>query len=262
VNRPIGIFDSGLGGLTVVKQIKNILPNENIIYFGDTARVPYGTKSKKTIIEFSKQNTEFLLSHNVKIIVIACNSSTAAAIDEIKNNVDIPVIGVIEPGAKTAVTQTKNKKIGVIGTNATINSETYTHHINMIDPEIKIYSQPCPLFVPLVEEGWINKKVTELVISEYLEPIKVSGVDTLILGCTHYPLLKHKISYFFDHKINIIDSAESCSEEVKTILKNKAMLNKSSRIGNTTFFVSDTPSKFSEIGSKFLNAEFNAVKVV
>nr|MBP7652747.1 glutamate racemase [Candidatus Dependentiae bacterium] len=184
---PIGVFDSGLGGLTVVRELRKLLPFENIIYYGDTARVPYGSKSKKKIIEFSIENAKFLLLHNVKIIVIACNTSTAAALDEIKKVSKVPVVGVINPGVKIAASKTNNKKIGVIGTLGTISSEAYTRHLLDLNDNIHIYSQPCPLFVPLVEEGWTDKHITELVISEYLTPLKIAGIDTLILGCTHYP---------------------------------------------------------------------------
>jgi len=260
-SNPIGIFDSGLGGLTVVKHINKILPNENIIYFGDTARVPYGSKSKQKIIEFSLQNTEFLLSHNVKMIVIACNSSTSVALSKIKQKINIPVIGVIQPGAESACKKSKNKKIGVIGTNTTINSEVYTKHIHNINKNIQVYSQACSLFVPLVEEGWIKNKITDMIIKEYLTSLKISGIDTLILGCTHYPLLKSKIKSFFE-KINLIDSGKSCSSVVNQVLIEKKILNTSKKKGNLTFFVSDMPQKFSEIGSKFLGKNFNAVKVV
>ncbi|HPG32033.1 MAG TPA: glutamate racemase [bacterium] len=262
-DNPIGVFDSGLGGLTVVRELRRILPFENIIYFGDTARVPYGSKSKKKIIEFSIENVKFLLLHNVKIIVVACNTSTAAALDEIQKIANVPVVGVITPGVKYAVSKTFNKKVGVIGTLGTINSEAYTKHILDINGNIHIYSQPCPLFVPLVEEGWIDKHITELVISEYLSPLKIAGIDTLILGCTHYPLIKNKISDFFDNQINIVDSAESCSIAVKEKMEYEKLLNnKTDNRGIATFFVSDTPAKFSEIGSRFLGEEFTAIKVV
>ena len=260
--RAIGIFDSGLGGLTVVKRVREILPNENIIYFGDTARLPYGSKSRKKIIEFSIENTNFLLSHNVKIIVVACNTSTAVALYEIRKMTNIPVIGVIAPGARAAMAFTKNNKIEVIGTADTINNEEYTKHILELNEKIKVYSQTCGLFVPIVEEGWIDKEITNHIIAEYLMPLKIAGIDTIILGCTHYPLLKNGIANFFENKINIVDSAESCAAAVKEKLAELNILNSSAARGTATFFVSDTPAKFSEIGSRFLDEEFSAIKVV
>ena len=184
---PIGVFDSGVGGLTVAREIMNQLPNENIVYFGDTARVPYGSKSKETIITFSRQISQFLRTKNVKAIVIACNTASAFALDALKQDNDIPIIDVIEPGAKAAAETTKNNKIGVIGTVGTVNSGIYTEYLRRIKPEALVYSRACPLFVPLVEENWLYDSVTIEVAERYLSEIKGYGVDTLVLGCTHYP---------------------------------------------------------------------------
>ena len=190
-NLPIGVFDSGVGGLTVAREIFRNLPNEKIIYFGDTARVPYGNKSKETIIRYSRQISKFLLSQNVKAIVIACNTASALALNELKEEVDVPVIGVVEPGARAAAAATKNGRIGVIGTEGTINSGLYTEFIKKIRPDCEIFGQPCPLFVSLVEEGMIDDEVTITMIHRYLDKmIEENNIDALILGCTHYPLLR------------------------------------------------------------------------
>jgi len=193
MDKPIGVFDSGIGGLTVVKEIIKLLPYENLVYFGDTARVPYGIKSKETIIKFSLENTLFLLQQDVKVIVVACNTSSSLALPIIRRHFKIPIIGVIMPGAKEAVYATKNKKIGVLGTRATINSNAYEEEIKRLDSGMHVYSQACPMFVPLVEEGWINDSITTKVAEKYLGLMRAKGVDTVILGCTHYPLLKSKI---------------------------------------------------------------------
>jgi len=186
----IGVFDSGLGGLTVVKEMMRQLPGEDIIYYGDTARVPYGTKSKESIVKFSKENTEILLKHKVKMIVVACNSSSSYALATLRRKYSVPIIGVIEPGSKKAVSVTKSNRVGVIATSATIHSGQYAATINRYDAKIKVFNQACPLFVPMIEEGWLKKQVTVDIAKEYLTKLKKLHIDTLILGCTHYPLLK------------------------------------------------------------------------
>lgn len=261
-NNPIGIFDSGLGGLTVAKSINTVLPNENLIYFGDTARLPYGSKSPETVIKFSLEITDFLLSNNVKIIVVACNTSSSYAVDEIQKKSNVPVVGVILPGVMKAVNTTKNKKIGVIGTTATINSNIYSNLIRKQNNDITVYSIPCPLFVPLVEEGWTDKIIVDLIINEYLNPLKIVGIDTLILGCTHYPILQKKISKYFEEKISIIDSGKVTAEYVENILKESKFENNDTEPkGNLSFYVSDMPYKFSELGSRFFGREISAVRV-
>ena len=193
----IGVFDSGVGGLTVTREIMRQLPNENVVYFGDTARVPYGSKSKNNIIRFSRQIIRFLKTKNVKAIVIACNTASALALETVQQEFDIPIIGVIVPGARAAVRETKNGQIGVLGTEATIKSETYTKEIRKLMPEAEVIGKPCPLFVPLVEEGFAKHKITEEVIDIYLSDMRKSEIDTLILGCTHYPLLRSRIMAYF-----------------------------------------------------------------
>lgn len=251
-DQPIGVFDSGVGGLTVVKEIINLLPNENLVYFGDTARVPYGNKSNHIIREYSFQNTRFLLSHKIKILVIACNSASSVALNDIASRVDIPVVGVILPGALAATKNTKNNKIAVIGTYATISSKAYQKAINEINPDIAVYGKACPLFVPLVEEGWFDNQIAKLAAIEYLTPLMKNNFDTLVLGCTHYPLLKSTIQSVVGENIKLIDSGVETAHFVKKILTQKKLLNNSKLKPNIQFFVSDLPHKFKEIGEMFL----------
>lgn len=259
---PIGVFDSGIGGLTVVRELMKILPNESIIYFGDTARVPYGTKSEKTIKEYSIHNTKFLLSHKVKTIVIACNTSSAVALNEIQSMTSLPVIGVIKPGAKAAAQITKNKRVAVIGTTATILSKAYEKEIKSIDSTIEVYGKACPLFVPIVEEGWSNHKIAELAAEEYLSELKKKSIDTMVLGCTHYPLLKNTIQKVVGENVALVDSGVETARVVKEILENENLLNRSTLKPNYTFFVSDLPQKFKEIGEMFLGREIeNLIKI-
>ena len=215
-NRPIGVFDSGLGGLTVLKEIMKITPNENIVYFGDTARVPYGPRSKETIIKYTFQAIDFLISKNVKAIVIACNTATARASNE---KYDLPIIGVIEAGAKTAAYTTKNKIVGVIGTDGTIRSKAYNIEIAKIDPEIKIVDKACPLFVPIVEEGWANTDIASLTAKRYLEELMDKGIDSLVLGCTHYPLLKRTIGEIVGENVKLVNPARETAKDLKNTRK-------------------------------------------
>jgi len=254
---PIGVFDSGIGGLTVFKELMRILPNENIVYFGDTARVPYGTKSEKTIKEYSIQNTKFLLSQKVKAIVIACNTSSAVALNEIQSMTEIPVIGVIKPGSRAAAKNTKNKKVAVIGTTATILSKAYEKEIQSIDPTIEVYGKACPLFVPVVEEGWSNHKIAELAAEEYLGELRKHSIDTMVLGCTHYPLLKNTIQKVMGENVILVDSGVETAKVVKEILERENLLNQSSLKPNYTFFVSDLPQKFKQVGEMFLEREID-----
>jgi len=259
---PIGVFDSGVGGLTVVRALINQLPNENIVYFGDTARVPYGPKSAQVIREYALQDTEVLLQYNVKLIVVACNTVSAVALDVVQKRAKVPVVGMIFSGAQAAVVATKKKRIGIIGTVATIQSNAYTNAILQKDPNVKVYSQPCPLFVPLVEEGWMNHKVTELVAKEYLFPLAKEKVDTLILGCTHYPLLKDVIRKIFSYDITLIDPGEAAALEVENVLNSKGIKNNSQLKPNLQFYVSDIPYKFTEIGELFLGRKLGKVRRV
>ena len=261
-NRPLGVFDSGIGGLTVLKELKKILPGEDIVYFGDTARVPYGTKSKETVTRFSIQNADFLIKLGVKMIVVACNTSSSYSLEVLKRRFSIPVIGVIEPGAIEAVNSTKNMRIGVIGTRATVSSGAYKDAIKRIEKGISVKSMSCPLFVPLAEEGWFNNDITAMVASYYLKGLKREKIDTIILGCTHYPLLKRVVSNFFGPRVFIVDSAVQTSRMVKETLLNNDIASKKKSGGVYRFYVSDEPGLFKKVGSKFLGSKITFVKKV
>ena len=263
VSYPIGVFDSGLGGLTVVKELMRQLPDEDIVYLGDTARVPYGVKSRETIIRFSKENVQVLLKSHVKMIVVACNSSSSYALNDLRQQFDVPIVGVIGPGARGAMKATKNLRVGVIATPATINSGQYEKEIHTGNPKIKVFSQACPLFVPLVEEGWISKKVTFEIAQEYLEPLKKAGVDTLILGCTHYPLLREVLQTVMGSDVTLIDSAKEVALEVKEVLSQKELNQKPQRTPAYQFFTTDRPQQFEKMMNNFLGTQtpFN-VKVI
>lgn len=256
--KAIGAFDSGIGGLTVYKALKEKLPNEKVIYLGDTARVPYGSKSPETIIRFSDGNSLFLLTKNVKIIVVACNSASSHAVQYLQDKLDIPVLGVIEPGAEAAAGSSE-KKIGVIGTTATVKSGAYEKAILEKKPGTQVVSQACPLFVPLVEEGWIDHKVTRLVAEEYLLPLKDKGIDTLVLGCTHYPVLSKVISDVLGKDIKLIDSAITTADKVRDILKSLGWLNKEPHPEPDEFYVTDFPERFRQVGEIFLNKKIEKV---
>jgi len=258
----IGVFDSGLGGLTVVKELIKQLPNEDIVYFGDTARVPYGTKSKEAIMRFSKENVRFLLKHKVKMIVVACNSSSSFALSALHKKFSLPIVGVIEPGAKKACAVTKNKKIGVIATSATIQSQKYVRMIKKISKKAIVKSQACPLFVPLAEEGWFFEKATRDIAKKYLSTMIKSKIDTLILGCTHYPLLKKVIASVMGRQVFLVDSAKETAGEVKGILKKMDLENLSSRKGRYQFFVSDKPQHFKDLAKRFLGCNIKNIKKV
>jgi glutamate racemase len=257
---PIGIFDSGLGGLTVAKKIFELLPFENVVYFGDTARFPYGPRSKDIIRRFSFQNVNFLLTQQVKFIVVACNTASAMVLNELKQSYDQPMIGVVEPGAMAAIAATRNQKIGVIGTVGTVNSDAYRKAIQRLDRRMKVYSLPCPLFVSLAEEGYIRKKATYIIAWEYLQPLISKGVDTLVLGCTHYPLLKNVISRTMGKKVSLIDSAEETAKEVKRFLGANDLLAKSCKPALRSFYVSDVPDRFMAVGKRFLKGQISRVK--
>jgi glutamate racemase len=250
--RPIGVFDSGVGGLTVAKELFRQLPNEDIIYFGDTARVPYGIKSRETVIRFSIENILFLLKQDVKLICVACNTVSSVALPEIKNHFRVPLVGVITPAVREAVYATQNKRVGVIGTKGTINSRTYENEIRQLDPEVNVTAVACPLFVPLVEEGWTKGNVVVDIVRKYLEPLKQARVDTVILGCTHYPLLKPVIEEIMGGGVALIDSAKQVAIEVKKILSGENMLNKKNHRGKHKFYVSDNPEWFSGLAKRFL----------
>ena len=260
-NRPIGVFDSGLGGLTVVRALKKLLPNESIIYFGDTARLPYGVKSNDLVKQYSIQITKFLIQKDAKIIIIACNTATATALNILKNKFSlIPIIGVIEPGVEHAILKTNNKNIGVIGTIATIRSDAYKESIKKIDSEIDVISKACPLFVPFVEEGWTDGAAISEITSHYLSIFK-NNVDTLILGCTHYPLLKNIISKETKH-ITLVDSASAVAKNAYKRLKKNSLLNMDDKPGVLQCYVTDLPMRFEELGNIFLGSEINNIHLV
>jgi len=262
--QPIGIFDSGVGGLTVFKEIRRQLPAENIIYLGDTARVPYGIRSPKTVVKYSMANTDFLRSQNVKLLVIACNTASAVATQALREICDIPVIDVVVPGARRAVAATGNKCVGIIGTEGTIRSGAYEKAIKRLDERISIYTQACPLFVPLAEEGWCasEDQVVLLTAQRYLAPLTSCGIDTLVLGCTHYPILKAAIQKTVGETITLIDSAEETAAEVAAVLQSRKIINSSVNSGLNKFYLTDIPHRFTETGRLFLGQELENVSVI
>jgi glutamate racemase len=261
-NKPIGVFDSGIGGLTVVKRFSANLPNENIIYFGDTARVPYGSKSNSTVIEYSIQNTNFLLNRNVKAVVVACNTASSIAITALKEQFDVPVIGMIEPGAEMALRKTKNKKIGVIGTRSTIDNKAYSNEIKKIDAAVEVFEKSCPLFVPLAEEGWTDHQATIEIAEDYLSELRNLNIDTLVLGCTHYPILSNVIQKVMGENVKLIDSGIASAEIVKKELKQINLENNSSEKGMSEFYVSDIPTTFKSVAELFLGRQIPDVHKV
>jgi len=258
-NRPIGVFDSGLGGLTAVKELMHQLPEESIVYFGDTGRVPYGTRSNETVIKYVFQDIRFLMGFDIKLIIIACGTASSIALETVQNEFDVPIVGVVHSTAEQAVKMTKNKKIGIIGTQGTINSGAYQRKIMELDREVEIYSKACPLFVPLVENGYIDKEVTRLVAEEYLSSLISSQVDTLILGCTHYPLLKKVIRDIMGEHVNLIDPGVEVARYVKTFLRQKDMLSAPEHQSTYKYFVSDSIENFSNLGSLFLQKEISDI---
>ncbi|MFZ3072982.1 MAG: glutamate racemase [Thermodesulfobacteriota bacterium] len=252
-DKPIGIFDSGIGGLTVLKELVRVLPEENTVYLGDTARVPYGTKSADTVIRYSLEIAEFLTTFDIKALVVACNTASAYALEALKKKLSVPVIGVIEPGARMAAGETKNKKIGVIGTEGTIRSNAYPDAIKTVSPNISVFAKACPLFVPLAEEGWTDNEPARLTTEIYLGSLKKEGIDVLLLGCTHYPLLKNTISSVMGKDVSLIDSGCAVSIEVKRILLQEGTMRKGDSPPQRRFFVTDSPERFTTVGRRFLN---------
>lgn len=259
---PIGVFDSGIGGLTVVKRLAATLPNESIVYFGDTARVPYGSKSNSTVIEYSIQNTKFLLKKNIKALVVACNTASSIAIPDLKKMFDIPIIGMIEPGSRMALNKSQSKKIGVIGTRATINNLAYSKEIKKLNNSAQVIEKPCPLFVPLAEEGWIKHQATYEIAEEYLKELRKIGIDTLVLGCTHYPILSEVIQEVIGDNVTLIDSGVASSEVINTELEKLHLLSDSDKHGKQEYYVSDIPAKFKEVAELFLGKEIDHVHKV
>ena len=259
---PIGVFDSGIGGLTVVRALLQQLPHENILYFGDTARVPYGVKSAQTIEQYALQITDFLLERQVKLLIVACNTMAAVAAAAIRSRSPVPVLDVIEVGAQVAVHSTRNRRIGVIGTLTTIGSGAYDRAIHGHDPDMAIHSQACPLFVPLVEEGWLNHPVTLLTAQEYLTPVLAKKIDTLVLGCTHYPLLQPLLQKVVGSTIRLVDSAHAIATQAAEQLNQLGLLNPAEHSAGHRFFVTDVPQRFQAVGESFLGQALGEVSVV
>ncbi|MBN2374384.1 glutamate racemase [bacterium] len=249
---PIGVFDSGLGGLTVLAELLKALPNEKIIYLGDTARVPYGNKSPQTVIRYSLENTRFLLNKSVKLLIVACNTASAFSIDAIRSAFSVPCIGVIQPGARAAVQKAFSSSVAVIGTSGTIHSRAYPEAIHRLNPDMMVFEKACPLFVPLVEEGWVDNHVTEEVARIYLGHLTGKNIGAMILGCTHYPLLKPVISRVMGPDIMLIDSAEETAYEAKNTLKDFGLLATNGAQGGYQIFVTDLHGQFSKVAGLFL----------
>ncbi|MDB4905762.1 MAG: Glutamate racemase [Gemmatimonadetes bacterium] len=260
---PIGVFDSGIGGLTVAHAIIQHLPNERIIYFGDTARVPYGPKSPDTVRRYSREIAGFLVAQGVKTIVVACNTATAHALPTLQEEWEVPVIGVVEPGARAAVNATRSGHVGVIGTAGTIKSGAYERALRALRPSLRVTARACPLFVPLVEEGWVDHDVTRMVAREYLEPLREAEVDALVLGCTHYPLLKTLLAEVLGDDVRLIDSAEETARETSRILRERGLEAPASAapVGGHRFFASDDPLQFLQLGQRFLGDVIEGVQV-
>ena len=261
---PVGVFDSGVGGLTVVREIIRQLPNENIVYFGDTARVPYGSKSQKTVIRFSEQIIRFLKTKQVKAIVIACNTASALALEAVRDEFDIPILGVVVPGARAAVKATRNRKIGVVGTDATVRSGVYTKVIQGMDPQIQVIEKACPLFVPLVEEGFKEHEVTREIIEYYLESLRATDIDAMILGCTHYPLLRSRIRAYMGEDIQIVNPAYETALDLKALLEERDMANGDRETPGSRyeFYVSDTAEKFRHFANTVMPFDVPETNVV
>jgi glutamate racemase len=255
--RAIGIFDSGIGGLTVVRALTKLLPNESLVYLGDTGRYPYGTKSADVVRRYSLENTAFLVDKEIKLLVVACNTSTALALDAVQARVDVPVVGVIEPGARAAARASRNRKIGVIGTEGTIRSGEYTRALRGLRPDLEIYARACPLFVPLAEEGWVDNEVAGRAARLYLTSLARSGIDTLILGCTHFPLLKTVIGATMGSKVRLIDSGVATAAAVRAALEAHDLLRRRGG-GETSFFVTDAPERFVKVGARFLGHQVDS----
>ncbi len=259
---PIGVFDSGIGGLTVAAAIRATLPSESLIYFGDTARVPYGPKSPDTVRRYARQIAEWLVEQGVKAVVVACNTATAHALNELTSSISVPVIGVINPGARAAASTSRNSQIAVIGTAGTIGSGAYERAIHSFKIDASVHSVSCPLFVPLVEEGWVDHPATRLIAAEYLRDLGSANVDTLVLGCTHYPLLSAVIAETMGSAVKLIDSAKETAIELKNVLEAASLTAAASNNGNVRFVASDDPQHFLKIGRRFLGDAMSSVEQV
>lgn len=258
-DKPIGLFDSGVGGLTVMAELMRRLPHEDIVYFGDVGRTPYGPRSKDIILLFTRQDIAFLLEQDVKFIVSACNTASAVALDTVASENDIEMVGVIEPGARAAVETTRNGKVGIIGTHATIASNAYPRVIHAINSKVKVFSLACPLFVPLAEEGYQDKQAAFLIAEDYLRVLRENGIDTLVLGCTHYPLLKNTIQRAIGDDVTLIDSATATAVAVEKHLQKKGLLKATAGRPEYKYYVSDVPDRFSPVAERFLGRRVDNV---
>ena len=257
--RPIGVFDSGVGGLTVLAAIADLLPQEKLLYLGDTARVPYGTKSAATVTAYSLEIAQFFMEREVKAIVVACNTASAMALPRLGEVFAVPMVGVVSPGAGAAVRATRNGRVGIIGTEATLASGAYPDAIAAVDGGIEIFTKACPLFVPLAEEGWVDNEITRAVVARYLAPLRDREIDTLLLGCTHYPLLAPMIRAFLGPQVTVVDSAEATAEALRQALEAEALLGVAPA-GGTTFCVTDVPDRFIQLGSRFYGDSVEAAR--
>jgi len=263
MQRPIAVFDSGLGGLSVVRALRALLPAEDIVYFGDTARVPYGIKSHRTVAQFALEDARFLLRHEPKLIVAACNTASALAMDELEAGLPLPVVGVVRPGARAAVGAARGRPIAIIGTEATIGSRAYEEAIRRLDPAAEVVSQPCPLFVPLVEEGrGCDDAIVRLTVETYLGPLRAQRIGAIVLGCTHYPLLRGAIAAQLGPEVEIVESGQETARAVRAVLAAAGDLCSSAAPGTMRFFVSDNPARFRAIGSGFLGHDIEHVELV
>jgi len=258
-NSPLGVFDSGIGGLTVAAALRELMPSENIFYIGDTARVPYGGKTRQTIERYASEITGLLLAERAKIIVVACNTASALAVPKLEQELRVPIIGVIEPGARAAAAATRNGHVGVIGTYATVYSRAYEMAIHAIDPKIRVTSQPCPMLVPLIEEGWLDDTITDQVIRRYLEKMMRAEIDTLVLGCTHYPLLKEAIQRFVGPEITLVDSAHNCAAAVKKLLAKEDLTADEEQLGKLDVALTDQSTGFLRVAEQALGLQVGDV---
>lgn len=261
-SKPVGVFDSGVGGLTVMAAIQKLLPDESLIYLGDTARVPYGNKSADTILRYTEECCAFLVKRDVKAIVVACNTASAHAFPYLQHQFHLPLLGVIEPGVKKALAASRNKHVGVIGTIATISSDVYAKALKHLEPQATITSLACPLFVPLVEENWLEDEVTDTVAKRYLANLKGDGVDTVILGCTHYPLLAPIIAKILGEEVRLVDSAEATAQALKELLQKQGLLKKEKNKSVVQLYVTDLPGRFEVLAKRFLGGAVPTIKRV
>ena len=260
--RAIGVFDSGVGGLTVLRELRHQIPAESLVYLGDTARVPYGTKSAPTVLRYAHEAAHFLLAQRVKLLVVACNTASAVALDELSERYQVPVVGVIEPGARKALQVTRNGRIGVIGTEGTIRSGAYERALQAGSANVSVHTAACPLFVPLAEEGWASHEVARMAAAEYLSPLLDKGIDTLVLGCTHYPLLKQTLQTVVGPNVQLVDSAEETAKDVRLRLMQQQLLQATEPTLSLRFFVTDIPDRFERVGGIFLGEKLQGVTTV